>query len=158
METAWEGRPCGPKGCKGRKSLLLSSKHKWQSWKSLFPAPHPHFQGESLQTQISKLTFFHLAQTNISELEIFVSPKPKYPSWKHFTPDHIWKLEEFVSSTDPNYEMGSIRLSGCPPKTPIPMFRFWKPKFQRWKHELSVQNTFSKFNRFVAGARPKFQS
>ena len=73
MEVAWEGRPCGPKGCKGRKSLLLSSKHKWQSWKYLFPAPHPHFQGESLQTQISKLTTFHLA-------------KPTFPSWKYLSP------------------------------------------------------------------------
>ena len=46
----------------------------------LFPAPHPHFQRESLQTQISKLATFHIAKTHISELEICVSPKPKYQS------------------------------------------------------------------------------
>ena len=124
MEIAWEGRPCGPKGCKGRKSLLLSSKHKWQSWKYLFPAPHPHFQGESLQTQISKLTTFHFAKTHISELEIFVSPKPKYQSWKTFHPRPHLKARRICFLHKPKFRSGKYSVVhknqtfkvGCSPK------------------------------------------
>ena len=161
MEIAWEGRPCGPKGCKGRKGLSLSSKHKWQSWTYLFTAPHPHFQRESLQTQISKLATFHLAKTHISELEIFVSPKPKYQSWNTFHPRpglnvrricflHKPKLRSWKYSVVHKNQTSRV---GCPPKTLISMCRFWNPKLQRWKHELSVQNTFFKGQPICCGCK-----
>ena len=152
MEIAWEGRPCGPKGCKGRKGLLLSSKHKWQSCKCLFAAPHPHLQREPLQTQISKLATFHLVKTNNSELEIFVSPKPKSQNWQTFHPSPRSKIRRICFLHKPKlrrWKYSVVHKSqtsrvGCPPKTLISMCRFWNPKFQRWKHELSSVNTLFK--------------
>ena len=159
MEIAWEGRPCGPKGCKGRKGLLLSSKHKWKSWKYLFPAPHPHFQRESLQTQISKLATFHLAKTHISELEIFVSPKPKYQSWKRISLKTTFENSKDLFS--PQTQITKWEVFGCLavlPKLRFQCFVFESPNFNDGNMSCLFKTRFSKFNLFVAGARPKFQS
>ena len=111
MEIAWEGRPCGPKGCKGRKGLLLSSKHKWKIGNICF-LHHTHISKENP------------SKPKFQSWQHFISPKPTFPSWKylsppnpnikvekHFTQDHDWKFEGFVFSTSPNFEVGSIRLS-----------------------------------------------
>ena len=64
--------------------------------------PNPNFKADNIssrQNQHFRVGNICLPQTQISKLK------------KHFTQDHIWKLEGFVFSTNPNFEVGSIRLS-----------------------------------------------
>ena len=75
MEIAWEGRPCGPKGCKGRKGLLLSSKHKINDKVGNMCSLH--------HTHISKE---NPSKPKFQSWQHFISPKPTFPSWKYVSP------------------------------------------------------------------------
>ena len=167
MEIVWEGRPCGPKGYKRRKGLLLSSKHKINDKVGNMCSLH--------HTQISKE---NPSKPNFQSWQHFTSPKPTFPSWKyvsppnpnikvekHFTQDHDWKLEGFVFSTSPNFEVGSIRLSirtrllglVVLQKTRFHGVVFDSPNFNDGNMSCLFNTHFSKFTLFAAGARPKFQ-
>ena len=154
MEIAWEGRPCGPKGCKGRKGLLLSSKHKTNDKVgNMCSLHHTHISKENpSKPKFQSWQHFISPKPHISELEICVSPKPKYQSWKTFHPRPRLKVGRICFLHKPKlrswkysvvHKNQTSRVGG-PPKNPISRCRFWQPKFQRWKHELSVQNTLFK--------------
>ena len=138
MEIAWAGGLCGPKGCEGGNICFLHHTHISRENPS-----KPKFQSWS-----------H-----------FISPKPTFPSWECLSPPnpnikvektfhprshsearricflHNPKLRNRKYSVVHKNQTSKV---GCAPKMSISMFRFWKPRFQRWKHELSVQNTLFK--------------
>ena len=166
MEIAWEGRPCGPNGAKVEK---------------VYCCP------QNTNDKVGNICFLH--HTHISKVnpskpkfqswQHFISPKPTFPSWKylspqtqisklkrHFTQDHDWKFEGFVFSTNPNFEVGSIRLSMRTRLLRLVVLQqlrcqcsvFESPNFNDGNMSCLFETHFSKFNIFVAGARPKFQS
>ena len=158
MEIAWKGRPCGPKGCKGRKSLLLSSNTNDNIWNICF-LHHTHISKENPSKPKFQSWQFFSSHKPTSELEIFVSPKPKYQSWKN-----ISLKTTFENSKDlfcPQTQITKWEVFGCLavlPKLRFQCFVFESPNFNDGNMSCLFKTRFSKFNLFVAGARPKIQS
>ncbi len=119
--------------------------------------PNPNFKADNISSRPNphfRVGNICLPQTQISKLK------------KHFTQDHIWKLEGFVLSTNPNFKVGSIRLSiraRLLRLVVLQKLRFQclvveSPNFNDGSMSCLFKTHFSKFNIFVANARPKFQS
>ena len=136
--------------------------------------------GASLRTQGEQRSkdFVVVLKTHMTKLEILVScTTPTFPrimppnrNFKadniSFRQNHHFRVGNLPQTQIPNFEVGSIRLSvrtrllrlAVLQKLRFQCFVFESPNFNDGNMSCLFKTHFSKFNLFVAGARPKFQS
>ena len=167
MEIAWEERLCGPKRCKGRKQMLLSSKHKWQHWKYLFSCITSRFRWIIHRIPNSKAENISTRPNPHSRVGDICLPQARISKLKnHFTNDHTSKLEVFVFSTNPNSEVWSIWLSIRPrllklvvPQNPDFNVSFSSPQISRMETWfVCSKHTFQSSTYLLPVQGPSFKS